>query len=294
MPRVPVVAVARRAPGLLQRALSPSANTGALFEGLGSLRRYQRLIIEMAREELTGRYHGQWLGAAWVLIHPLALTFLYLFLFGVVFAQRVGGTREMPLDYTAYLLAGLIPWLAFQTSMTSAVNAITANRGLVKQFTFPLEVLPAREVLAALVTWVVGVTATLLYVMLSQRVVMATWVLLPVVLAVQLLAMTGAAFLLSASAVFFRDLKDFVALFALVAMFLMPIFYLPGWVPEAFVPLLWINPFTYMIWMYQDVIYFGRFEHPFAWVVFPLAALVLFAWGVRVFRATKPMFSSTL
>lgn len=295
MPRVPVIAtIAVRAPLMVGRAFSPAANARAFVDGVRLVGRHRRLIVEMAREDLTGRYRGQFLGGAWVLIHPLSITLLYLFIFGVVFAQRVGGTREMPLDYTAYILSGLIPWLTFQLAMTSSVNAITGNALLVKQFIFPLEVLPMRDVASSTVTWFVGVAATVIYVALRQHVGMGTWAVLPVVLAAQLLAMFGVAFLFSAGAVFFRDLKDVINLFCLVAMFLMPVVYLPGWVPAMFRPLLWANPFTYMVWVYQDVIYFGRVEHPIAWVLFFIGAPLAFAWGVRMFRSTKPLFSSLL
>lgn len=294
MSRVPVGAALARAPRLLQQSFSPAANVAAIASGVGLLWRHKRLIFEMAREELTGRHRGQWLGAAWTLVHPLALTLLYLFLFGIVFAQRVGGTREMPLDYTAYLLSGLMPWLTFQTAMTTSVNAITGNTGLVKQFTFPVEILPLRDVCAAMLTWVVGIGATLIYITVSQRVVVPTWGLLALVVTAQVLAMAGAGFVLSATAVFVRDVREILTLFVLIAMFLMPIFYLPGWVPALFQPLLWANPFTYMVWVYQDVIYFGRIEHPIAWVIYFGGSLLLFGWGVRVFRATRPLFSSAL
>jgi lipopolysaccharide transport system permease protein len=252
------------------------------------------MLLEMTRDDLTGRYRGQWFGSAWVFVHPLSLTLLYLFLFGVVFAQRLGGTRELPLNYTAYILSGLIPWLTFQMSMSTAVVAITANAQLVKQFTFPIELLPIRDVLAASVTFGVGMSATLLYVALAQGVVMPTWALIPVIFAAQLAAMSGTALLLSAISVFFRDIKDFVTLFSMVAMFMMPIVYLPGWVPEIFRPVLWLNPFSYMAWVYQDAIYFGRFEHPWAWPIFFGWATLVFIGGFRLFRATKMMFASVL
>ena len=54
----------------------------------------------------------------------------------------------MPLNYTAYMLSGLIPWLTFQMSMLTSVNAITGNAALVKQFVFPIEVLPLRDVVS--------------------------------------------------------------------------------------------------------------------------------------------------
>jgi len=289
---IPVLA--RRAPTMLGQMFNPAANARAIREGLALLRTHTRLIVEMAKEDLAGRYRGQILGSAWVLIHPLAITLLYLFIFGVVFAQRIGGTRELPLDYTTYLLAGLIPWLTFQGAMTTTVNAITSNAALVKQFVFPIEALPARDVASSTVIWFVGIISTLIYVVATQHVAMATWVLLPVLLPLELLAMIGTGLLFSAIAVFVRDLKDFINLFCLIAMFLMPVFYLPGWVPPIFKPLMWVNPFTYMTWVYQDTIYFGRIDHPAAWVVFFIGSPFVFAWGVRLFRSTKPLFSTVL
>jgi homopolymeric O-antigen transport system permease protein len=267
-------------------------NLAALREGISVLRRHGRVILEMARGDLTGRYKGQWFGSAWVIIHPLASTLLYLFLFGVVFAQRMGGTRELPLDYTTYLLAGLIPWLTFQTAMTTSVLSITGNATLVKQFLFPVEVLPIRDVVASTVTWIIGVSATLLYVVFSQKLAMVTWLLLPLVFSLQMAAMIGVALILSAIAVFFRDIRDLVALFCLVAMFLMPIVYLPSSVPPAFQPVLWANPFTYMVWVYQDTIYFGRFEHAWAWLIFTGWSVLVFVAGFRLFSSTRPLFAS--
>ena len=294
MSRISLSRVGSGASRFLAQSVSPRQNLRAFRDGFATVHRNIRIILEMARDDLTGRYRGQWLGSAWVIVHPLAVTVLYLFLFGVVFAQRLGGTRELPLDYTAYILSGLIPWLTFQAAMTTSVVSITANSSLVKQFLFPIELLPIRDVASSVVTFVVGVSATLIYVMVSQSAFFATWLLIPAVLVVQLMAMMGVALLFSAAAVFFKDIKDFITLFCLLALFMMPVVYLPGWVPSFFQPVLWLNPFTYMTWVYQDAIYFGRFEHPVAWMVFFAWSTAVFVGGVRFFRATKPMFGSAL
>ena len=277
---------------MVLKVFSPSATVRSLSEALLFLRAHARLILEMSREDLSGRYKGQFFGSVWVIAHPLFLTMVYLFIFGVVFSQRIGGTRELPLDYTAYMLSGLIPWLTFQTSMSTSAVSITGNSALVKQFIFPIEILPIRDVVSSMMTWLVGISATLIYVVFSQKVVVVTWLLLPLVFTMQFLSMIGVAFTLSAIAVFFKDIKDFVNIFSLIAIFVMPIVYLPGWVPSVFRPILWINPFTYMIWVYQDVIYFGRFEHPASWLVFFCWTVISFSGGYRLFRRTKPMFGS--
>jgi len=106
--------------------------------------------------------------------------------------------------------------------------------------------------------------------------------------------MLGLSFLLSAAGAYFRDIKDIVQVFTIMNMYLMPIFYLPMWVPQLFKPILYINPFSYMIWCFQDVLYFGGFEHPWAWLVFFTESMVIFIVGFSLFRRFKIVFGNVL
>ena len=108
------------------------------------------------------------------------------------------------------------------------------------------------------------------------------------------MAMMGISYMLSAVGAYFKDIKDFVQLFGVAGMYAMPIFYLPGWVPELFKPVLYANPFSYLVWCYQDVFYFGEIVHPLAWGVNAVLSLIIFTLGYRFFRKVKPGFGSAL
>jgi lipopolysaccharide transport system permease protein len=185
-----------------------------------------------------------------------------------VFRQKIGGTVDLPLDYTTYILCGLIPWMSFQESMNKAAAVIVGHSGLVKQVVFPLEILPVKVVIASCLSQVVAVPILIVYVLVTHGSVPASYLLIPVIFLVQVVAMVGMAFLLAAVGTYFRDVKDFVQVFCVIGMYVMPIFYLPAQVPAVFRPVLYLNPFSYMIWCYQDVFYFGRFEHGWAWAVY--------------------------
>ncbi len=179
--------------------------------------------------------------------------------------------------------------------MVKSCTVITSNASLVKQVVFPFEILPVKSVLASLVAPVVSLVILFLYVLIrSGGHIPGTYVLLPVVFLLQVMAMIGIAYLLAAIGVYFRDAKDMVQLFATVGVYLIPAFYLPAWVPELVQPLLYLNPFSYPIWCYQDVLYFGRFEHPWAWLATPLLSVGIFVLGYRVFSKLKPSFGSIL
>jgi lipopolysaccharide transport system permease protein len=256
--------------------------------------RHRQLIVAMAKREIFDRYAGQMLGAAWALAHPLIVMGVYLFMFGYVFRVRIGGTQELPLDYTTYLLAGLVPWLGLAEGINKAPTAVTSNANLVKQVVFPLEVLPIKTVLASLLAQATGLVVLVGYVAISYGSIPPTYLLLPLVVVMQFLLTVGVAYLLSAVGVFVRDLKDVVQVLTLVGVYLLPVLYLPAMVPELFRPLLYLNPLTYLIWCYHDICYFGRFEHPWAWAVMVPLSFGTFVVGSRVFHRLRPMFGNVL
>ncbi|MBR9817206.1 MAG: ABC transporter permease [Rhodospirillales bacterium] len=266
----------------------------AFVEIITLIRQHYNLSIEMARREILDRYSGQIFGPVWAIAHPIFMMGLYVFIFGVVFKMKIGSRADMPLDYTAYLLSGLVAWMGCQEAMTKGCTAITSNASLVKQVMFPIEILPVKVVISSLFPQSVSIVILIFYVILSHGVPPATYLLLPVVLMMQVLAMTGISFVLAAGGTFFRDVKDFVQIFSLAGVYLMPIFYLPEWVPPLFKPLMYLNPFSYLIWCYQDVLYFGKVEHPWAWGVTLILSLTSFIMGYRTFRKLKPMLGNVL
>jgi lipopolysaccharide transport system permease protein len=256
--------------------------------------RYRHLLREMTRRELVEQHAGQMLGKFWAILHPIFMMGLYVFIFSVVFKMRIGGTLDLPLDYTAYILAGLVPWLACIQALGKSSGVLVGNAALVKQVVFPIEVLPLKIVLASVFPMLIGLAILLAYVVVTHGPPPATWILLPALIALQISFLAGFAFMLAGLGAFLRDLREFVQLFVLAGVYLMPVFYLPAWVPPLFQPLLWLNPFSYMMWAYQDALYFGRFEHPIAWIVFTIMSPVVFVVGYRLFRKLKPHVASVL
>lgn len=266
----------------------------AFQEVVNILLKHHSLTWEMAKRELSDRYAGQAFGIVWAIAHPLFMIGLYVFIFAFVFKAKIGGTVQLPLDYTTYILSGLIPWMAFQESINKSCTAITANAGLVKQVVFPLEILPAKSVLVSLLPLFISLLILLGYVLVKHGGFFMTYFLLLPLIVFQILAMLGMAYMLAAIGAYFRDIKDIAQLFSMSGMYLMPIFYLPEMVPSLFKPILYFNPFSYMAWVYQDVLYFGRIEHVYAWVMYPILSIASFIIGYRLFRKVKPGFGNML
>lgn len=248
----------------------------------------------MAQRDLLTPYAGQMLGGVWALVHPLFFVTLLTVIFNFLLGTKFGGTTDLPRDYTIYLLSGLIPWQTFVFVLGRSGIEIVANANLVKQVVFPIEVLPIRGVLTSLVMFIVGGIFIIGYTLLKYGFLPWTYVLLVPVFLLQILWMSGTALLLSALGVYFRDLKDVISLLVTAGVYILPVIYMPGAIPSIVQPVIYCNPFSALVWCYQDVLYFGRIESPWAWLVFGGASLGSFYSGFYVFQRLKPFFGNVL
>jgi lipopolysaccharide transport system permease protein len=105
----------------------------------------------MVRRDVLSRYRGSFGDLAWTVVHPLLLMATYFFVFGVVLQTRFGQSQSRT-GYALYFLAGMLPWLPFSEALGRAPQVIVEHRNFVRKLVFPIEVLPATQVLAALVT----------------------------------------------------------------------------------------------------------------------------------------------
>jgi len=261
---------------------------------LAVLHKHRELAWELTKREVKDRYAGHAFGVLWAIGHPVLFMGVYLFVFAVVFRVRMADTFSVPRDYPVYLLSGLIPWIGFCEAMSRSSTSILSNVSLVKQAIFPLAILPVKAVLASLLTQFLSLAILLIYILARGLELPWTFVLLPILFFLQFLAMVGVAFVLSGLGTYFRDLREFVQVWSFAGVYLMPAVYLPEWVPSAFQPILYANPFSYLIWCHQDVLYYGRIAHPEAWVILTLLAFLTFAVGCMLFRKLELMFGNVL
>ena len=278
---------------LTRIGLSPDRNVRALWTALNQILRYRELLREMVDRDLSASHARHGLGGLWVYVHPLVVVATYLLIFGFVLGNRLVVGSEFPGDFPAYILAGLVPWLMMQAALVRGPGALIGSANLVKQVVFPIEILPIAATIAATIPQLPALTLVIVYKFIVGG-LSWTLVFLPAVLAAHVILAIGISFALSAITPFFRDLREIVTVFTSIAMYLMPTVYLPDWMPRVLRPMIYLNPFSYVIWVYQDVLFFGELRHPFAWVVMVLFAVLSLGIGYRTFERLKPYYGNAL
>jgi lipopolysaccharide transport system permease protein len=236
--------------------MSPSSQSASLLNLVQLYLRHRQLTWEMIKRDIKDRYAGQVFGPLWAIGHPLFLMAIYVIVFSYIFSMKTGeGNFDFPLDFPAYILSGIIPWMAFQETMNKGTSAVTANADLVKQVVFPLEILPVKGIFSAFLTQGVATLFLMGYVVIKLSYLPWTYSLLPLLFFFQFLAMTGVCYILASVGAYFRDLKDLVQVFSVACFYCIPILYLPNWLPKWFQPIFYLNPFSYMVWCYQDALF---------------------------------------
>ncbi len=279
---------------MVLRLLNPHGHVLALLALWRLIVARWELAVELTRRDLAERYAGQVFGLAWTVGHPLLQIIIYVIVFSRIFNGAYDFDPAHPLNQTTFLLAGLGPWMVMSEFLGKAPSLITANARMVKQVVFPIEVLPISAAMASMVTLIVGMVSIFIYGLIANGFLFWSILLLPFIMIMQFIMMIGIGYLLSAASPYFRDLKDFVSVYLSLALFISPVLYFKVNLPFIFQILIALNPFSMMIYVYQDVIWYGDCSHPFAWFLFFLYSLLFFSLGYRFFEQVKHGFADVL
>lgn len=214
---------------------------------LASLWENRRLVWQLTRREVVGRYRGSLLGLGWSFFHPLLMLGVYTLVFGYIFHARWGSEVSNTADFAIVLFAGMIVFNIFAEAVNRAPGLLLAHTSYVKKVVFPLECLPWVPLGAALFHAAASLLVLLLANALLRGSMSWTILLLPFVLIPLLLLSMGCAWLLASLGVYVRDVGQAVGVLTTVLLFLSPVFYPATALPESMRAVLAINPLATII-----------------------------------------------
>jgi ABC-2 type transport system permease protein len=255
----------------------------------------RQLLADFAWRELRARYKGSVLGFAWNFVNPLLQLVVFWLLFGVVLQTRpITASGEQP--YAIFLFVGLLPWTFFATSLQSGAAAILSNGSLVKKVRMPVQLLPAASVLSALANFALSLVVlfAVLVVFGPRHPEGLIW--LPILVALQIVMNLGFAYLLSALAVFYRDVQHILGTLLLAWYFLTPVLFPVSVLDDRPQQLqaLYLNPMTAPIVGYQRALLDGLPPQWDALAYSAIWAIAVLLLGFAYFERAKDDFESAL
>lgn len=227
--------------------------------------------------DLKARYKNSVLGFLWSLTNPL----LMMVVFTVVFTTLL--RNDMP-NYQVFILSGLLAWNWCTTSVMGGVFSITGNAHLIKKVYFPRELLPLSTVLSNGVNFLLALIPLVIIATISGRPPSVYYLYLPIVVAVELVFLTGLALFFGCLNVYFRDTEPIMDVMMLAWFFLTPVMYSVENLSQQYSRLIYIlNPMASILSTYRLIFYYHAPPAPDFLLRMTVQALVVFVIGYVFF-----------
>lgn len=211
----------------------------------------------------------------------------YSLVYLVIF--RVRPTTMTEHEYVLYILSGLIPFLGLSEALTSGTGSLTLNKAVLLNTVFPSELVPVRAVLVSQATTAVGLALTLIVAFLMGK-LSWTMLLVPVVWLLQVMFMIGAVWILALTSLVFRDIQQSLTFVMMTLMVVTPIAYTMDMVPRTLRAVVYINPLSYFVFSFHQLIVFGSTPSIAMVAVMVALALLSYGGGFYVFQRAKKVF----
>jgi homopolymeric O-antigen transport system permease protein len=251
---------------------------------------YRELLYFLVWRDVKIRYKQTAIGAAWVLVQPLATAAVFTVVFGRYAKLPSGGA-----PYAVMVYSAVLPWLVFANALTFSTRSIVEHQALVTKVYVPRLFLPLGAVLAGLVDFAIG-SVLLVVLMAWYGIAPGVQILLYPLLVVFLVATAaGVTLWLSALNVRYRDVQYTVPFLTQFLMFATPVAYsvliFPTWLQT------WIglNPMAGVVQGFRWAVVGGD-----AGPVWPLigislvVTLVLLVGGIEYFRRVERSFADVV
>ncbi|RGW70786.1 ABC transporter permease [Collinsella sp. AF11-11] len=250
------------------------------------------ILKQLVTKDFKIKYRRSVLGVAWSVLNPLLMMVVMSIVFSTIFGQSRNGsiTPEM---YPLYLIVGNITFSVMSESTNQALMSIIWASSLLKKVKVHRWVFPVQKVLFSLVNFSFSLVAVAL-VMLFFRVV-PTWhlILLPVCLLLLMCFCMGLGMMLSALAVFFRDVMHLWTVVITAWMYLTPIFWTTDYISQMahwIQVLVVLNPMYNYLQFMRDIFLFNTVPSALTFGLCVAWAVLALAIGYTVFHKTEHKF----
>jgi lipopolysaccharide transport system permease protein len=252
--------------------------------------RYRELFYFLAWRDILVRYKQTVVGTSWAVLRPLLTMLVLTFVFGRLANMPSGGV-----PYPILVFCGMLPWQFFSTAMSESGTSLVGNTSLVSKVYFPRMTIPASSIVTSMVDFLIS-AGLLVLLMIWYRYLPGPQVfVLPLFVMLALAAALGLGLWISALMVRYRDFRFIVPFIVQFGLYISPVGFQSGVVPDQWRLLYSMNPMVGVIDGFRWAILGG--DIPLYWPGFLLSlgiiAIVLVT-GIRYFRRTERTFADVI
>lgn len=270
--------------------LASSVDTDVAYDQVkkakhGSEFRHNLFVLQsLVTRDFKLKYRRSFLGILWSILNPLLMMIVMAAVFSYMFRFSI---ENFPL----YLILGTVMFDYMNRSTSTAVTSVIDAQSLIKKIRINKAIFPLQKVAFELVNFVISLIAAVLVMIYFQVVpsIYAIWAL-PVLIICITTFTAGLGLLLSALAVFFRDIIYLWTVLITAWTYATPLFYpfdmLPDWMQQV----MQFNPMYHYITYFRDIMMWNINPGALETLICFGMAIITFGVGLLVFRKTQNKF----
>jgi ABC-type polysaccharide/polyol phosphate export permease len=259
-------------------------------ESIAEFIKYRDLLYMMVWRDIRVKYKQSVIGFMWAVFMPMVIVGA-----GILVRSGVALASHMPIDIKdlAAVSVKAVPWAFFVASIRFSTSSLVGNPNLVAKVYFPKIIFPISAMFSQMFDFVVA-SLLLAAVLVCLRIGLSVQLLwAPFLLVLLVLITTGAAILLSAANLFYRDVKYVVEVLVTFAIFFTPVFYdvsMFGKWANVFL----LNPLAPILEGFSACVIGGQMPQ-IKWILYSTAvSLATFAFAFVFFTKLEPLFAERI
>jgi lipopolysaccharide transport system permease protein len=251
---------------------------------------YRELFWFLVWRDILVRYKQTVIGVAWSVIRPLVTMIVFTVVFGMLAKLPDSGV-----PYPLLVFAAMLPWNFFSNALSEGAGSLVGNANLLTKVYFPRIIIPASSVIVALVDFFIslGIMAAI---MLWYG-YMPDWriITLPLFLVLAAFPVTGAGLWFASLNVKYRDFRYLVPFVLQVGLYVSPVGFSSGIVPEKWRLLYALNPMVGVIDGFRWALLRGTVDLYLPGILLStVLSLLLLMSGFWYFRKTERILADVI
>lgn len=229
-----------------------------------------RIIYILTLANLKSRYRNTFYGFLWVIINPILIFAVQAYAFTIIFKIQY-------LNYTSFLISGLLPWLFIIQSVEMCTSIFIMNGSFIRNLPVSPLVLAYTQILDNFINFLCSFLILIVIFFFKNPEKFKTLLLIPLPIISLLLGTGSICLILALLNVLLRDLKFVVSFLFTLLFYITPIFYPPHFIPEQYRFITNFNPIYYLIKPFQLLTMNGPGREFFVAISYSFILSILFA-----------------
>jgi ABC-2 type transport system permease protein len=250
---------------------------------LANFKKDSFILRMLVSRDFKLKYRRSVLGIVWSVLNPLLMMLVLAAVFSFMFRSNIE-------NFPVYLMLGQSLFTLVSSSTSAGVTSIIWAAPLIKKIRVNKVLFPLETVLFELLNFALSLIAVLLVMLFYRIMPTINLVFLPMLLLYVLIFCVGLSLLLSALAVFFRDIIYLWGVILIAWTYATPLFYplelLAPWMQQV----MQFNPMYHYVTYFREIALWGVMPSIRENLICLGMALVVFVAGYFVFKKTERKF----